>query len=65
MNLKKKYRVEVLCNKKKWYWRIVSANGNILAHSETYSRQDAAEKTARNLYLSLRDADFKVVDEKV
>ena len=39
-----------------WYWRLKAANGEILAHSETYSsKQDAqegieaAQKTMREL----------------
>ena len=31
----------------RWFWRLVGANGEILAHSEQYSSFGAARKTAR------------------
>lgn len=39
--------IEVLKNKnKKYYWRIVSGNNRVLAHSEEYSKRGSAVKTA-------------------
>ena len=43
-------KIEVLKNKRsKWYWRLVAANGKVLAHSETYSSKQMALKTAKKI----------------
>ncbi len=48
------YQIEVVKGKKHWYWRIVHRNGNVLAHSETYSSREKAVKTAKNLHASFK-----------
>ena len=32
---------------RKWYWRIVNANGEVLCHSETYSSKTQCADTVR------------------
>lgn len=40
-------RIEILKKSKSWYWRMKARNGRILAHSETYSSKQKAEKSAK------------------
>lgn len=48
------YKIEVVKGKKQWYWRIMHRNGNILAHSETYSSREKAVRTAKNLHQTFK-----------
>ena len=43
------YNIEVIRSKGKWYWRLKSHNGRILAHSEKYSSRGSALLTAKRL----------------
>ena len=43
------YYIEVLKKGTEYYWRIMSGNGKILAHSETYATRFGAMKTAKKL----------------
>lgn len=48
------YWVEVFHNEQKqWYWRIKSANGQILATSEGYTTKQSAYEVAENLHKCL------------
>ena len=38
---------------KKWYWKIVGANGKTLATSETYSSKDMAKKTWEKVVIAI------------
>lgn len=38
----------------RWYWRLKSYQGRILAHSETYSNKGLAVKTANRVFDQLR-----------
>lgn len=55
------YRVQVRKSDqiKPWYWRIVAANGQVIATSETYKNKwnakRAAEKFAYNTDMELED----------
>ena len=48
------YKIEVRRSQGKWYWRILSHNGRILAHSEKYSAKGAAFLTAQRLAKRLK-----------
>ena len=39
------YRIEIVSEDGKHWWRIVAGNGEIVASSEVYSTRQAAEKT--------------------
>lgn len=41
--------IEVLKKKAKWYWRLKSPRGHILAHSEQYCNRPNAIRGARNI----------------
>ena len=48
------YWVEIFNNEQKqWYWRIRSANGQILATSEAYTTKQSAHEVAEKLHKSL------------
>lgn len=42
-------KVEILKKSKRWYWRIVAKNGEVICHSETYSSKAKAKKTVKAL----------------
>ena len=42
-------KIVILKKRNQWYWKLVARNGKILAHSETYSSQRKAIKTATKL----------------
>lgn len=46
-----------------WYWRLKSANNQIVAQSEGYTRRNGAERAARNLAqaMKMRLATVKVI----
>jgi uncharacterized protein YegP (UPF0339 family) len=49
-----KYKIEVLRKVgSKWYWRLKSGNGRILAHSETYVSMQQALDTATRVAKAL------------
>lgn len=45
--------VELVKKNKDWFWRLRAANGQLLAHSETYSSKTKARKTAMNVFKDL------------
>jgi len=47
------YKIELVKGRNKWYWKLKSHNGRILAHSETYSSRFQAKKTAIALACAL------------
>lgn len=52
-------KIVVQRNKRgKWYWKIVSKNGRILAHSESYSTKKDCLDTAHKVLM----ASIKVVE---
>ncbi len=60
-------KIQILKNaNNKWYWRIVAANGNILAHSEAYSSKAKARKTVRSVARAVRHTfiPIEVMDDQ-
>lgn len=56
-------KIEILQNKSGvYYWRIVAANGYILAHSETYSSRSKAAQTAWRVWTEFTGGNVKVVE---
>lgn len=47
--MKSPYKIEVQKGRTRWFWRLKHHNGNILAHSETYSTKAGAMGTADRL----------------
>jgi uncharacterized protein YegP (UPF0339 family) len=45
---------------RRWFFRIVAANGEIIAQSEAYTRKNAAINTACKLRAGLYTAKFEV-----
>ena len=39
------YKIEIVSEEDRHWWRIVAGNGEIVASSETYTTRQAAEKT--------------------
>ena len=39
------YRIEIISEDERHWWRIVAGNGEIVASSEVYTTRQAAEKT--------------------
>lgn len=57
------YWVEVFHNEQKeWYWRIRSANGQILATSEAYTTKQSAVEVSERLSQSLAFSEFIIKD---
>lgn len=57
-------RIEIEKGKnKKWFWRLISANGKTLAHSETYSSKAKALETIQILEISFQLARMRVYVE--
>jgi len=49
-----KYVIQVVKKRKFWYWVLKHRNGNILAHSETYTSISMAQKTATRLFSAFK-----------
>lgn len=54
------YHIQVIKKSGRWYWRLKSRNGRILAHSEMYSSRGMARKTARELRNNLRGSVVEI-----
>lgn len=53
---KKVLRIQVCTGFGWWFWKLVSKNGEILAHSECYKSKAAAMKTAK----LIKGASFEI-----
>lgn len=49
----RRFRLEVLKKRSKWYFRLVARNGNTLMHSECYSSKYKATQSAKSIYRSM------------
>ena len=63
MNHELTYWVEVFHNEQdQWYWRIRSANGQILATSEAYTTKQSAVEVSEKLSKCLVFSEFIIKD---
>jgi uncharacterized protein YegP (UPF0339 family) len=59
------FHVELVRNKnKKWFFRIKSGNGQILCHSEEYTRKSSAKRIANSLHNNLRNSGMYLIEVK-
>lgn len=56
MNKKYKIQLKPVASEPNWYWRLLSRNGRVLAHSEVYNNRGDARKTAKRLATALNCA---------
>lgn len=53
-----------LIGRKRWYFRVRAANGNIIAQSEAYSRRVDAVGTAHSLKAGLANAEIPAFQDE-
>jgi uncharacterized protein YegP (UPF0339 family) len=46
-----------------WFWRIVAANGKVMAHSETYSSKRKARAAAWKVWEAMTSGNCSVEEE--